>query len=308
MCRKALCFLLLTLLAAPLPPLGAQPSVDPDVTKGIALVDDGDYDGAILTLDNAARRLSADKSKVKDLSQAYLYLGIAYMGKGHEAAARAKFREAFGQIKDLTLSPDKFPPKVIDAFEAAKEEARKDAAATTATTSTGSKPATTASAATTEKKKGGGGKTLLIIGGIAAVGAGVAVAAGGGGGSSSSGPTTTTLPPDPRTVQNVGPITLVATDQGYNHETIVVVAGTGVLDATVTWTATGGAVVDMTLSDENYREVAQSNRTTDTTSVLQANVAPASGKPSQEYRVNTYLRSDCGKSCKAVFNLTIKHP
>ena len=233
------------------------------------------------------------------------------MGKGHEAAARAKFREAFGQIKDLSLSPDKFPPKVIDAFEAAKEEARKDAAGTATATSPGSKAGTTGAAAATEKKKGGGGKVLLIVGGVAAVGAGVAVAAGGGGGGSSTpAPTTTTLPPDPRTVQNIGPITLTDTDSGYNNTSVIVVAGTGVLDATVTWTSTGGnkaAIIDMSLDDKDYNTVAQSNRTTDTTSVLQANVAPASGSPSQEYRLNTHLREQCG-GCKAVFNLTVKHP
>ena len=60
--------LVLALIPAPLP---ASDPVDPDLQKGIALVDDGDYDGAILTLDNAARRLAQDKSKVNDLSQAY---------------------------------------------------------------------------------------------------------------------------------------------------------------------------------------------------------------------------------------------
>ena len=171
--------------------------------------------------------------------------------------------------------------------------------------------ASTTGATATEKKKGGGGKTLLIVGGIAAVGAGVAVAAGGGGGSSSSpGPTTTTLPPDPRTVQNIGPITLTDTDSGYENMSLIVVAGTGVLDATVTWTSSGGnkaAIIDMLLTDHDYNDVAQSNRTTDTTSVLQANVAPASGAPSQEYRLFTHLREECG-GCKAVFNLTVRHP
>src|SRR5262245_48184645 len=97
-------------------------ATDPEVLKGIKSVDDGDYDGAILILDNASRRLASDPAKANDLSQAYLYLGIAYVGKGHEAAAKAKFREALTQIKDMTLSPDKFPPKVIDVFEAARQE------------------------------------------------------------------------------------------------------------------------------------------------------------------------------------------
>ncbi len=57
--------------------------------KGIRLVDDGDYDAAIFTLDAATRRLAAQSPPSPDLSQAYVYLGIAYLGKGHDAAATA---------------------------------------------------------------------------------------------------------------------------------------------------------------------------------------------------------------------------
>ena len=155
--------------------LGQPVTADADVLRGIRQVEDGDYDPAIVTLDAAARRLTGDPARARDLSQAYLYLGIAYIGKGHEAAAKAKFREAVAQIKDLTLSPDKFPPKVIDLFEAARAEAR--AQATPA-------PAAAATPAPAAAKKGGGGKTILIVGGLAAVGGGVALAAGGGGGAS----------------------------------------------------------------------------------------------------------------------------
>ena len=107
-------------------PAAAAP-MDPDVAKGIKLVEDGDYDSAILTLDNASRRLAMDPKAAADLSQAYLYMGIAFVGKGHDAAAKAKFREALIQIKGLTLSADKFPPKVINVFEAAREEVRHEA-------------------------------------------------------------------------------------------------------------------------------------------------------------------------------------
>jgi tetratricopeptide (TPR) repeat protein len=232
MWRKALCFFLLILLIAPVSPLAAQASADPDVIKGIALVDEGDYDGAILTLDNAARRLAADKSKVKDLSQAYLYLGIAYMGKGHEAAARAKFREAIGQIKDLSLSPDKFPPKVIDAFEAAKEESKRDASNAAAPADA---PITTAtSPADSGQMKGGGGKVLLIVGGIAAVGVGVAVAAGGGGSASSPTTTTTTIPQDRRNHQ-VQTGTIPNAGRPYDCYKVVPTTA-GNLEATLTWT------------------------------------------------------------------------
>jgi hypothetical protein len=171
--RKSLC-LLLTLvllgavpLAAQTPPKAAQtpPKVDPEVAKGIRQVDEGDYDAAIVTLDGAARRLAADKTRVKDLSQAYLYLGIAYVGKGHEAAAKAKFREAVGQIKDLSLSADRYPPKVINLFEAAKEEANR-----TAGPAFPRRPA--AAPGEPAAQDGGGSKKLLLLGGGAVVAGG----------------------------------------------------------------------------------------------------------------------------------------
>jgi len=165
---------LLALLVVAFPSGGSlmaqAPPADAEVAAGMKQVDDGDYDRAILTLDNAARRLAGDPARAAELSQAYLYLGIAYIGKGHEAAAKAKFREALKQIKDLTLSPEKFPPKVIDAFEEAKHEAA------------------TAAAEPAPVGKKGGSKKALVIGGLAAAAAvGVAVAAGGGGDSSSAG-------------------------------------------------------------------------------------------------------------------------
>src|SRR5262245_36706239 len=151
---------------------------DADVLQGIRQVEDGDYDAALLTPDNAARRLSADPTRARELSQAYLYLGVAYVGKGHEAAAKSKFREAVIQLRDLTLSPEKFPPKVIDLFEAAREEVAHSPAAAPPAAAV---PATAVPDTAAPPKKGGHGKILLIGAGVAAA-AGVAIAAGGGGG------------------------------------------------------------------------------------------------------------------------------
>src|SRR3954469_19894257 len=100
--RSALTILLCASLA--LPVRAADPVRDPDVAAGLKQVDDGDYDGAILTLDNASRRLAATPGHERDLADAYVALGIAYLAKGHDAAARASFREAIGRIRDLTLS------------------------------------------------------------------------------------------------------------------------------------------------------------------------------------------------------------
>ena len=201
----------------------AQTGSDFGLADGIRQVDEGEFDNAIVTLDTAARRLVADPKRVRELSQAYLYLGIAYMGKGHEAAAKAKFREALAGMKDLTLSAERYPPKVVDLFEAAREEARADRPATTA-------PAPAAAASQTKKK--GGGKGLLVIGGLAVVGGGVAVAAGGGGGGSGSGggttTTTTTLPS-----QSLDRSAAILS--GDQHFFVVTPTRSGSLVATVTW-------------------------------------------------------------------------
>jgi len=213
---------------------GQAVTSDPEVLRGIRQVEDGDYDPAIVTLDAVARRLSGDPARTRDLSQAYLYLGIAYIGKGHEAAAKAKFREAVAQIKDLTLSPDKFPPKVIDLFEAAREEARAQAqSAAPAPTTT----LPTAAPVSPPPKKGGGGKTILIIAGLAAAGGGVALAAGGKGGSSGTS-TTPTTPAATPTPAPTASSTLERTDAVPNGEFrgfVVTASKAGTLQAKVQW-------------------------------------------------------------------------
>jgi hypothetical protein len=207
-------------LAVATVPVAAQ-SLDMDVQKGIAQVDEGDYDGAILTLDNAARRLTTDKTKTNDLAQAYLYLGIAYIGKGREAAAKAKFREAVAQIKTLSLSADKFPPKVVDLFEAAKAE---EALATAAPSPT---PSASGAAPAAPEKKKGGSKTIFIVGGLAVAGGAAALAGGGSSGSSSSTPPASTN----QTLTFTG--TLPA---GQIDCKQIVATKPGTLEARLTWT------------------------------------------------------------------------
>src|SRR5688572_11316251 len=175
--------LALMLAAAPAVRAEAQPSpasvTDPDVALGIRHVDEGDYDAAILVLDLAARRLAQQKAPSHVLSQAYLYLGIAYLAKGHETSAKARFRDALGQVRDLQVTPESFAPRVVEMFEKARGEMR--------SAPTGQPAAAPAAVASPPPPKtgGGGGKLLLIGGGLAAA-AGVAVAAGGGGESSAT--------------------------------------------------------------------------------------------------------------------------
>jgi hypothetical protein len=153
------------LVAAMAGSAAAQPaSKHPDVVKGVKQVEDGEFDAAIITLDTAVRTLSkAGAGHTNDLARAYLYLGIAYLGKGQETAAKARFRDALSQVGDMNLPAEKFAPKVIEAFEKAKDDTRGN-------------------------KGGGGSKTpLLIGGGVLVAGGAAALALGGGGGDEGDG-------------------------------------------------------------------------------------------------------------------------
>jgi len=183
--------LTLALFALPGSTLAQEAVTDPEVIEGIAQVEDGEYGTAVLTLDRAARRLSGDPDKTRDLSQAYLYLGIAYFGQGHEAASKANFRDAIRQFGDISLNPELYPPAIINLFEAAREEAGEAVPATATAPAPPQPPG--------EEKKGGSNKVLLLVGAAVLVGGGVAVAAGGGdsGSTTSAGPSSVTASVSP---------------------------------------------------------------------------------------------------------------
>jgi len=276
------------------PPLwtAPRPADDPDVKEGVRLVETGDYDAAILALDNAARRLAADPAWVKDLSQAYVYLGIAYLGKGHEAAAQAKFREAVMKVKDLTLSPDEFPPKVIDLFEAARAEAMKAPPSTAAGVAVKAPPA--------PAKKKGGSKALLLVGGGVGAAAIAGIALAGGGGSTSGSSTPVTPTPAPVRVEDLSGF--LPAGEGSRHFPIRVV-NPGTLLAELSWTAPQGSNLElvMQLKDGAGRDVALSNRTTPLTAVLRHDVGP------QDYDLSVFYASEC-PGCETQYRLLVTHP
>jgi hypothetical protein len=259
---RALCLIAAIGLALP-PELVAGPASDPDVVKGVAQVDDGDYDGAILTLDNAARRLATSGGSQKDLAEAYLYLGVAYMGKGAETSAKARFRDALGQVKDLSLSPEKFPPKVINLFEAAKEEVDR-------TPGPAPSAATSSSPVPEPPEKKGGGKALWILGGVAAVGGGIALAAG-----SSKSPSTPQPSPSPTGTTtstfsgSVGPANSSCNAVNLPQFTP---SRAGTLDATLTW-QDASQVLGFTLDEAGNGNVdATSQAASNTSAKLTAQV------------------------------------
>lgn len=289
--RLASAWLSLSLLAWP-QPLRAQAGVtDPEVQKGIRQVEDGDYDAAIFTLDTATRRLAANPHN-PDLPQAYLHLGIAYVGKGAEAAAKAKFREALKQIRDLTLSADKYPPKVINVFEAARDEVSREASPAAP-----AKPAAAPAPASPQpaQKKGGSRKTLLIVGGVALAGGGAALAAGGGGGSSTGGSTsgglTTTAFPN----EVVG--------FGAGRDFVVDVRGTGRLTAKVVWQQ-GNVPLAMFIVNLANPQTVLTNGSQTASKELSLQLDVTSGS----YRISVTNSSGGGPHVDTTFTLTVVHP
>ncbi len=288
MIRGITCAVVACLLAAgPLPAQQAKVG-DPEVAKGIRLVEDGDYDGAIFTLDAAARRLATDPAHAADLPQAYLYLGIAYVGKGHEAAAKAKFREALKRAGDLSLSPDRYPPKVIDIFEAARNEVG---------TTTAPTPVPTPSPAAAKTTKGGGGKALLILGGVAVAGGGVALAAGGGSKSNGGASTPTT----PNIVTTTFPNEVVGF--GAGRDFVVDVKGSGTLRAKVEWLQDGVVLAMYVVNLANPQQVLADGAQTASKEVsLSVPVTPGS------YRISVTNSSGAGPHVDTTFTLTVQHP
>lgn len=154
--RRSLALVLGVALMVTPPPLQGQSS-DPELAEGLRQVREGDFEGAVTTLDSVVRRLSATPARSRDLIQAYLNLGVAYVALDQAEKARAHFREALARDRNLKLSPAEYSPKVLTVFEEARREVRQAGA--------GGK---------------GGSRAPLIALGVGAAAAGVVLATRGG--------------------------------------------------------------------------------------------------------------------------------
>lgn len=121
MARRVLATLLALALTTPSVAL-PQASGAADLEKGIRLTREGDFEAAVAALQSAVKQLGAPGS-AKDLARAHTYLGVAHLNMGQEAAARADFQAALKADPKLTLSASEFPPKVTQAFAAARSAA-----------------------------------------------------------------------------------------------------------------------------------------------------------------------------------------
>jgi len=137
------------------PPLRAQ-SADPELVQGLRQVREGDFEGAVTTLESVVRRISSAPERSRDLVQACVNLGVAYVALDQRDLARARFREALARDRSLKLSASEYSPKVIAVFEEARRETRRAA---------GGK---------------GGSRAPLIALGVGAAAAGIVLATRGG--------------------------------------------------------------------------------------------------------------------------------
>lgn len=128
---------------------------EPTLELGIQEANDGNFQAALFTLDAVIRRLAPEAAKkAKDLAQAHLYKGVAYVGLAQEEPAKASFKEALKHDKDLRVTQEKFPARVVRVFEAAKKGKSKSVLYAT----------------------GGVGAGVLIAGGVAIAAGGTAAA------------------------------------------------------------------------------------------------------------------------------------
>ena len=185
-----------------------QASADAELKEGIRQAQLGDFEKAVVTLDAAARRLAAEGGRSRDLARAYVYLSIAYLGLSQEQKAKAQFLEALKADTDMQFDEGEFPPKVLEFFESAREEAVAEGVVPRAPPPSAEtpEPATSTAAAEPEEKGGGSKKLLLIGGGVAAVAVIAAAAGGGGDGGSPPCRTSKRYRPSRWTSQRASPI------------------------------------------------------------------------------------------------------
>src|SRR5688500_15579479 len=101
----------------------AQPAAPPArVEDGIRLVDQGDFEGAVTALRAAVAAIAGDPTRAVERARAYLYLGVAHLALDQKADAHRAFVSALRDDPGLRITEERFPPKVVTAFEAARLE------------------------------------------------------------------------------------------------------------------------------------------------------------------------------------------
>jgi hypothetical protein len=167
--------LIAAFLLVPTALLGAEPpppSAQEELARGVRQVREGEFEAALSTLDQATRRLAAEKAPAGDVSRAYVYLAITYIGLAQVEMAKSKFLDALAADGALELSAREFPASIVEMFAAVKKESGAHAPSP--------RPASAPVASAAAPRKGGS-KLPLVLAGVGGAGAVVAVAASKGG-------------------------------------------------------------------------------------------------------------------------------
>jgi hypothetical protein len=98
-------------------PASAQPQGGGEklLRQGIKQYDEGNLDGSLRTLEQAARAAGSD---AKLLARIHLYRGVCHAVMGNVDKAKAAFGTALGHDPTLTLEPDQFKRSVLEVFRA----------------------------------------------------------------------------------------------------------------------------------------------------------------------------------------------
>jgi putative NIF3 family GTP cyclohydrolase 1 type 2 len=111
------------------------------VATGVRQVEEGDFEGAVASLEAAIPRLRGDPARVRLLVQADIQLAVAHTALDHTAPAVQAFSEALTLDPNLRLDPQRFSPKVLRALETAREQAARRTAGPVRKSSSGRKAA-----------------------------------------------------------------------------------------------------------------------------------------------------------------------
>jgi hypothetical protein len=98
-------------------------SAESGIATGVRQVEEGDFEGAVTTLEAAIARLRGDPQRLRLLVQADIQLAVAHTALDHTAQAVQALAEAITLDPNLRLPPDRYSPKVLRALETAREQA-----------------------------------------------------------------------------------------------------------------------------------------------------------------------------------------
>ncbi len=98
-------------------------SAESSIATGVRQVEEGDFEGAVTSLEAAIARLRGDPQRVRLLVEADIQLAVAHTALDHTAQAVQALTEAITLDPNLRLPPDRYSPKVRRALETAREQA-----------------------------------------------------------------------------------------------------------------------------------------------------------------------------------------